>query len=81
MYGTTSDTGGAGQPGGGFGGGGYQYQSQIDPEELFRTIFGDAFRQGRDFESIFDDFGSDSRNSGAYDITQVKKIYILLFMQ
>ena len=40
---SSSRTGGANQ--GGFRGYEY-YQSQVDPEELFRKIFGDAFRQG-----------------------------------
>ncbi len=74
MYGTTAGAG-AGSPGaggqgsGGFASGGFNYQSQIDPEELFRTIFGDAFRQGRDFESMYDNYES---SSSAYDIAQVK---------
>ena len=57
---------GSGGPGMGFGGSGFQYQSQVDPEELFRTIFGDAFRQGRDFENGFDDDRSQS-----FDVAQV----------
>lgn len=32
--------------GAGFGGAGYDFKSSIDPEELFRTIFGDQFRSG-----------------------------------
>lgn len=48
-------------------GGGFHYQSQVDPEELFRTIFGDAFRQGRDFESMFDRYNDNEQ----YEIAQV----------
>ena len=74
---------GAGDAGGPFGGGarapgggGFHYQSQMDPEELFRTIFGDAFRQGqtRDFESIYENMGSGANaESNAYEVTQVNK--------
>ena len=51
---------------------GFQYQSQVDPEELFRTIFGDAFRRGQGFESMFDNnnFGSDSQQQ-QYEPAQV----------
>ncbi len=75
MFGTTgSDAasgGGGGQRGGGFGGaGGFHYQSQVDPEELFRTIFGDAFRQGRDFENMYDEEPSQS-----YEVAQVQKCH------
>ena len=56
----------------GQGRGGFQYQSQVDPEELFRTIFGDAFRSGRNpFESFFD--GSDERED-RFEPSQVNKI-------
>ena len=61
---------GEGTPGDGAGtrpGGNYQYyQSQVDPEELFRTIFGDVFGQRGQrgapggFESMFgNDFGAE----------------------
>ncbi len=70
-FGTTSSDA-SGGPTSGFGGGGYQYQSQVDPEELFRTIFGDAFKKGSNFESMFDGFGaSDSSQQQYNDITQV----------
>jgi DnaJ family protein A protein 3 len=64
----------AGEPGAqGFGGassdGGYQYQSQVDPEELFRTIFGDAFKRGSGFESMFDNLNYE--NATQNEITQV----------
>lgn len=39
---------------------GFSYQSQMDPEELFRTIFGDAFKSGRNYESMWDQDGPDS---------------------
>ena len=77
------DTFGAAGPGaahdaqsgfGGGGAGGFHYQSQVDPEELFRTIFGDAFQKGRDFESMFEGFGG----GGGYsqpEITQVINHY------
>jgi DnaJ homolog subfamily A member 3 len=73
MFGSAS--GAAGGPSGGPGGpsgpgfGGFQYQSQVDPEELFRTIFGDAFKSGRDFESFFD--GRDNESQSQYEATQV----------
>lgn len=52
---------------------GYQYyQSQVDPEELFRTIFGDAFRQGRNFETIFDNFGAGGQEETQFEPSQVK---------
>ena len=54
--------------------GGFHYQSQVDPEELFRTIFGDAFRRGQGFESMFDNNnfggGSDSYQQ-QYEAAQV----------
>jgi hypothetical protein len=51
---------------------GYQnYQSQVDPEELFRTIFGDAFKSGRGFESIFENFGADNTREERFEATQV----------
>ncbi len=51
---------------------GYQnYQSQVDPEELFRTIFGDAFKSGRGFESIFDNFTSGEEREDRFEPTQV----------
>lgn len=53
----------------GFGQGGFHYQSQVDPEELFRTIFGDAFKRGRDFESMFDQFGG-SESGQQYEVAQ-----------
>ena len=65
---------GAGPSGaGGFGGatGGYQYQSQVDPEELFRTIFGDAFKTGRNFESMFDNVNYES--GPQYEVAQVRE--------
>ncbi|TRY63122.1 hypothetical protein TCAL_03631 [Tigriopus californicus] len=53
QYDTFGSAGGAGPGAGGhpFGGaggftGGYDFKSSIDPEELFRTIFGDQFRSG-----------------------------------
>lgn len=47
---------------------GYQnYQSTIDPEELFRSIFGDAFKSGRGFESIFEN----EEQKESYQQTQV----------
>jgi DnaJ family protein A protein 3 len=75
MFGTAgndaaSGGGGAGHPGGGFGG--FHYQSQVDPEELFRTIFGDAFRQGRDFENMYDE-----EPTATHEITQVKIVYLV----
>ncbi|CAF0821270.1 unnamed protein product [Brachionus calyciflorus] len=70
MSGGGNGTGGAA----GFdrGGGGFHYQSQVDPEELFRTIFGDAFKRGRDFESMFDQFGGGAGgdSSPQYEVTQ-----------
>ena len=53
--------------------GGFQYQSQVDPEELFRTIFGDAFRRGQGFESMFDNFGSDSPQQQQHEAAQVRR--------
>nr|ADR79279.1 Hsp40-like protein [Brachionus ibericus] len=54
----------------GFGGGGFHYQSQVDPEELFRTIFGDAFKRGRDFESMFEGFGAGADSGPQYEVAQ-----------
>lgn len=62
--------GGEGQPGFGGGGGGFHYQSQVDPEELFRTIFGDAFKRGRDFESMFEGFGAGTESGPQYEVAQ-----------
>lgn len=55
---------------------GFRYQSQVDPEELFRTIFGDAFGKGRDFESMFDE--SNSFNQNANEISQVNEFDLSL---
>jgi len=41
QFGTAGDQFGGMGGGGGFNAGGFNYQSNIDPEELFRTIFGD----------------------------------------
>ncbi|XP_003737482.1 protein tumorous imaginal discs, mitochondrial [Galendromus occidentalis] len=64
QFGTASSQGFGGGPTGGRAGSGayqqYQYQSNIDPEELFRTIFGD-FGQGR---SNFDPFGAQETSFG-----------------
>lgn len=46
----------------------------MDPEELFRTIFGDSFKKGRDFESIFENFGGGADYSQQNEIAQVKQI-------
>ena len=69
QWGTTSDQMG-GMGGGGGGGGGsssragfsgneWQFRSSIDPEELFRKIFGDAGMKGGfgDFEDFSDGYG------------------------
>ena len=57
-FGSTSGAAGGGDPFGGFGGGGggWNFKSNIDPEELFRTIFGDKSFRGGGFggESPFD---------------------------
>ena len=58
--------------------GGFQYQSQVDPEELFRTIFGDAFRRGQGFESMFDGFGSESQQQQQYEAAQVRRHFLNL---
>ena len=65
---------GGGGPGAGFGGSGFHYQSQVDPEELFRTIFGDAFKQGRDFESMFDGYGNEYSQQ-----TELTQVFFLKF--
>lgn len=70
----SADNSASGQ--GGFGGGsdGYQYQSTVDPEELFRTIFGDAFKQGgaRQYENMFTGggFGGFQQQEQGYDVAQ-----------
>jgi hypothetical protein len=43
----------------------------MDPEELFRTIFGDSFKKGRDFESMFNNYGDNSDYDQQNDIAQV----------
>lgn len=49
----------------------WQYQSTVDPEELFRKIFGDAgFGKGSS-RGIFDDFAESSYGFGAAQ--EVKK--------
>jgi len=54
-FGSTSDASSSGPGQAGFRQGGFQYQSQVDPEELFRTIFGDMFgKGGKSYESMFD---------------------------
>ena len=67
-FGTTgADSAGGFNAGGNPFAGGFHYQSQMDPEELFRTIFGDAFKSGRNFESMWD---QESESSGP-EISQV----------
>lgn len=67
-----------GAAGGGFGGGpqgwggqaghpgqaGFHYESTIDPEELFRKIFGDAFKAGG-FGFDTDQFATNNAGFGA----------------
>ncbi len=50
---------------------GFNYQSQMDPEELFRTIFGDAFKKGNNFESMFNNYADHSEFSQQNEIAQV----------
>lgn len=60
QWGTTSDQGPAGDASSGFQG--FHYQASVDPEELFRKIFGDAgFRTGF---SSFDDFAENKFGFG-----------------
>lgn len=75
-FGTTAGPGPGGDASGGFNAGGFTYQSQMDPEELFRTIFGDAFKSGRDFESMWD---GDDNASTRSDISQVHLVSILMY--
>ena len=72
-YGTADNSAGGGGGPGGFGGGGYQYQSSVDPEELFRTIFGDAFKQrgGSNYENMFSGFGNQQQEPQFNEVTQV----------
>ena len=70
----TADNSASGQGGfgGGGGSGGYQYQSTVDPEELFRTIFGDAMRGKKggasQYENMFSGgFGGFQQEEQGYD--------------
>jgi len=74
-FGSADNSAGAQGGHGGFkhpGGGGYQ--SNVDPEELFRTIFGDAFKQGGQnnaYESMFNGFGGGGHREPQYnEVTQ-----------
>lgn len=42
----------------------WQYQSSIDPEELFRKIFGDAFGKSGSGGNPFDDFAESTYGFG-----------------
>ncbi|PSN31618.1 Tumorous imaginal discs protein, partial [Blattella germanica] len=69
-WGTTSEQMGMGG-GGGMGGSGqqfnqgWQFRSSIDPEELFRKIFGDAGFRTAGFGNDFEDFAESSFGFGA----------------
>jgi DnaJ family protein A protein 3 len=57
---------------------GYEYyQSQVDPEELFRKIFGDAFSRGGFGNHDWMD-EPDENKFGRQGITQVRMTYFLL---
>jgi DnaJ family protein A protein 3 len=59
---------------------GYEYyQSQVDPEELFRKIFGDAFSRGG-FSNH--EWSNDAEQNGFNNqkITQVHSFFILSFI-
>ncbi|KAI3388262.1 hypothetical protein SNEBB_000703 [Seison nebaliae] len=45
----------------------WQYHSQVDPEELFKTIFGDAFRNNRSQRSSNQNPFADFFNSNEYE--------------
>lgn len=69
-WGTTSEQMGMGS--GGMGGAegqrfsqGWQFRSSIDPEELFRKIFGDAGFKTGGFGTEFEDFAESSFGFGA----------------
>ncbi|KAJ9590760.1 hypothetical protein L9F63_016276 [Diploptera punctata] len=70
-WGTTSEQMGMGGGGGGMGASGqnfnqhWQFRSTIDPEELFRKIFGDAGFKTGGFASDFEDFAESSFGFGA----------------
>jgi hypothetical protein len=58
---------------------GYQnYQSTVDPEELFRTIFGDSFKSGRGFESMFDNDQQESFNTQTQVLCVLLKLYLII---
>ncbi|CAH1105528.1 unnamed protein product [Psylliodes chrysocephalus] len=70
-WGSTADQMGAGMGGGGGRAHGpqgfsqqWQYQSSIDPEELFRKIFGDAFGKSGSGGNPFDDFAESTYGFG-----------------
>ena len=63
----------AGDPGQGFRGYEY-YQSQVDPEELFRKIFGDAFSRGGFGNHEWMNDGSENA-FGQQGITQVNRSF------
>lgn len=83
-WGTTSEQMGMGT--GGMGGAegqrfsqGWQFRSSIDPEELFRKIFGDAgFRRGG-FGTEFEDFAESSFGFGAAQEVSKKNEIIRLY--
>ncbi len=58
---------------------GYEYyQSQVDPEELFRKIFGDAFSRGGFANHDWMD-EPEQNKFGRQGITQVGLAYFILF--
>jgi len=85
-WGTTSEQMGMGA--GGMGGAdgqrfsqGWQFRSTIDPEELFRKIFGDAgFRSGR-FGSEFEDFAESNFGFGAAQEVSKKNCILRLWSE
>lgn len=57
----------------------WSYQSTIDPEELFRKIFGDGF--GSRGASNFDDFAESSFGFGeAQEVRQSEMTFLLLIV-
>jgi hypothetical protein len=59
---------------------GYEYyQAQVDPEELFRKIFGDAFRRGGFSNHDWMDEPDENR-SGREGITQVRILHFLFYL-
>jgi DnaJ family protein A protein 3 len=82
QFGTAQDFSGAGAPGAG--GGSYQgFHSNIDPEELFRNIFGRMGKTaGQSGQFDFGDFDFDNQQhaASAHGFAAAQEVHFIMFL-